>query len=180
MTSSTLCGIYLKISTRVQERIEYILKGCRCKTGCQTRRCKYQWHEPTMKCRPGCHCTNCTNTHTHHTTADNPEAREIELRERLDEHQPDEYLDDNDTKQDEMKEDKELEEIIHFVFGSDHAWDRTKTRNGLGNGSQNGSSKLKICSPSGRGKSFHGHALTSALVTSTSTQVSPGIISESR
>ena len=62
-----------------------------------------------MKCGPGCHCTNCTNTHTHHTTADNPEAREIE---HLDEHQPDEYVDDNDTEQDEMKEDKKLEEII--------------------------------------------------------------------
>ena len=49
--------------TRVQERIQYILKGCRWKTGCQTRRCKYQRHEPPMKCGPGCHCTNCTNTH---------------------------------------------------------------------------------------------------------------------
>ena len=33
--------------------------------------------------------------------------------------------------------------------------DRAKSRNGLGNGSKNGSIKLKICSPSGRGKSFH-------------------------
>ena len=44
-------------------------------------------------------------------------------------------------------------------------WDRTKTRNGLGNGSKNQLSKLKICSPSGYGKSFHGCGLTSALVT---------------
>ena len=109
--------------TRVQERIEYILKGCRCKTGCQTRRYKCQRHKPPMKCGPGCHCTNCTNTHTHHTTADNPEVREIELREHLDEHQPDEYVEDSDTEQDEMKEDEELEEIMHFVFGSDHESD---------------------------------------------------------
>ena len=33
--------------------------------------------------------------------------------------------------------------------------DRTKSWNGLGNGSKNGSIKLKICSPSGHGKSFH-------------------------
>ena len=38
---------------------------------------------------------------------------------------------------------------------------RTKTQNGLGNGSKNGSTKLKSCSPSGRGKSFHGCGLTS-------------------
>ena len=47
--------------------------------------------------------------------------------------------------------------------------DMTKTRNGL----ENGSIKLKICSPSGRGKSFHGRSLTSPLVTKTSVQVSP-------
>ena len=35
--------------------------------------------------------------------------------------------------------------------------DRTKTRNGSGNGSKNGSIKLNICSPSGHGKwSLHG------------------------
>ena len=50
--------------------------------------------------------------------------------------------------------------------------DRTKTLNGSGNGSKNGSSKLKICSPSGRGKSFHGCGLASSLVTSMSMQVS--------
>ena len=51
--------------------------------------------------------------------------------------------------------------------------DRTKTRNGAGNGSKNGSIKLNICNPSGHGKSFHGHGLTSALVTRNSMQASP-------
>ena len=51
--------------------------------------------------------------------------------------------------------------------------DRTKTRNGLENGSKKGSIKVKICSPSGRGKNFHGRSLTSVLVTRTSMQVSP-------
>ena len=53
--------------------------------------------------------------------------------------------------------------------------DRTKTWNELGNRSKNGSNKLKIYSPSGHGKSFHGRGLTSALVTSTSMQVSPPV-----
>ena len=51
-------------------------------------------------------------------------------------------------------------------------WDSTKTRNGSGNGSKNGSI---ICSTSGRGKSFRGHGLTSALVTRTSMQASPPV-----
>ena len=54
--------------------------------------------------------------------------------------------------------------------------DRTKTRNKLGNGSKNRSIKFKICSPSGRGRSFHGRGLTSALVTRMSMQVSPPVL----
>ena len=51
-----------------------------------------------------------------------------------------------------------------FPTSVDYNWkDRTKTRNRLGNGSKNGLIKLKICSPSGRGKSFHSRGLTSAL-----------------
>ena len=53
--------------------------------------------------------------------------------------------------------------------------DRTKTQNGLGNESKNGSIKLKIFTPSGHGKSFHGRSLTSALVIRTSLQVTPPV-----
>ena len=41
----------------------------------------------------------------------------------------------------------------HVLFCSVAVQDRTKTRNSLGNGSKNGMIKLKICGPSGRGKS---------------------------
>ena len=51
--------------------------------------------------------------------------------------------------------------------------DRTKARNGIGNGLKNGSIKLKISSPSVCGKSFHSRGLTSTLVTRTSMQISP-------
>ena len=53
--------------------------------------------------------------------------------------------------------------------------DRTKTRNGLGNGWKNGSIKLKICRPSVRVNNFHSRGLSadSALVTRTSMQVLP-------
>ena len=50
--------------------------------------------------------------------------------------------------------------------------DRTKTQNELGNESKN---KLKIFTPSGHGKSFHGSGLTSALVIRTSMQVTPPV-----
>ena len=46
---------------------------------------------------------------------------------------------------------------LPYSFLGNQQWiclvgDRTKTRNGSGNGSKNGSIKLNICSPSGRGK----------------------------
>ena len=49
---------------------------------------------------------------------------------------------------------------------------QTGLKHRLGNGSKNGLIKLKVCSPSGRWKSFHSRGL-SALVTRTSMQVSP-------
>ena len=58
---------------------------------------------------------------------------------------------------------------IYDIYGMKR--DRTKTRNGLGNGSKNGSIELEICSSLGRGKNLHGRGL-SALVTGTSMQAS--------
>ena len=72
MASSTLWGMPKNI-TRVQE---YIPKGFRCKTGCQTRRCKCQRHEPPVKRGPA--WMSCT------------------AKEQLDEHQPVEHVEGSD------------------------------------------------------------------------------------
>ena len=45
----------------VKERVEGLLKGCGCKTGCQTR--QYRCKAKGKGCGEGCNCTNCTNTH---------------------------------------------------------------------------------------------------------------------
>ena len=44
-----------------KEQVEGLLKGCRCKTGCQTRLC--QCKAKGKGCGEGCNWTNCTNTH---------------------------------------------------------------------------------------------------------------------
>ena len=44
----------------VKERVEGLLKGCGCKTGCQTRQCRCK--AKGKGCGEGCNCTNCTNT----------------------------------------------------------------------------------------------------------------------
>ena len=51
-------------------------------------------------------------------------------------------------------------------------WDRTKSRNRLGNRSKNGLIKLRFVA---LGRSFHGCSLTSAIDTRMSMQVSPPV-----
>ena len=45
----------------VKEQVEGLLKGCGCKTGCQTWQCRCK--VKGKGCGEGCNCTNCTNTH---------------------------------------------------------------------------------------------------------------------
>ncbi len=46
----------------VDARVVGLLKGCKCKSGCSTKRygCRNKWKE----CSIGCDCINCTNTQT--------------------------------------------------------------------------------------------------------------------
>ena len=48
----------------VRERVAGLLKGCSCKTGCETWQCGCKRND--KKCGEGCNCTNCKNKQ--HTT----------------------------------------------------------------------------------------------------------------
>lgn len=45
---------------KVKDRLDYILNGCKCKTGCRSKRCKCK--KAGRVCGPGCQCINCSNT----------------------------------------------------------------------------------------------------------------------
>ena len=45
--------------SEIKERVGLIRKGCSCKTGCKTARCKCR--KKTSHCGPGCKCIGCTN-----------------------------------------------------------------------------------------------------------------------
>ena len=45
----------------VQNRIDYVLSGCKCKTGCTSRRCKCI--KSSHLCGPRCCCVSCQNAH---------------------------------------------------------------------------------------------------------------------
>ena len=45
---------------RVKSRVDLLMKGCGCKSGCSSNRCGCR--KSGELCRPGCRCVNCKNT----------------------------------------------------------------------------------------------------------------------
>jgi len=43
----------------IRQKVHLLLKGCRCVTGCATRRCGCK--KNNTQCSEGCQCTNCIN-----------------------------------------------------------------------------------------------------------------------
>ena len=81
----------------VKERVEGLLKGCGCKTGCQTRQCRCKGKG--NGCGEGCNCTNCTNTHLPTPTVTGS-MEEISVEEIIEDAPP-----------------EDLDEIMEWVFG---------------------------------------------------------------
>ena len=44
---------------KIQATLDFLNKGCTCKTGCKTKRCSCQKKE--RECGAGCECKGCTN-----------------------------------------------------------------------------------------------------------------------
>ena len=44
---------------KVRKRVDLLLKGCACKTGCKTNRCSCKRN--CLACSPGCRCMHCCN-----------------------------------------------------------------------------------------------------------------------
>ena len=59
---------------KVKERLDFALSGCKCKTGCKTRRCKCLKSGKT--CGPGCECVSCDNS-PHSAFSSPPDNKEL-------------------------------------------------------------------------------------------------------
>ena len=110
-----------------------MLKGCKCKGGCKSRRCRCK--KDQRACGPGCQCINCGNLHVHAgkpASEDIPEGHDTtavldadgEDDESSDDDFEDLYGEDNgedDTNDDNLAggvvQDTEMEKIMEFVFG---------------------------------------------------------------
>ena len=47
------------VQGEIQSTIDYLIRGCACKTGCRTKRCKC--NKKGNYCGPGCECQGCSN-----------------------------------------------------------------------------------------------------------------------
>ena len=47
--------------SKVKKRVQLLMRGCGCKSGCRTNRCGCR--KSNTACGPGCRCIDCTNSH---------------------------------------------------------------------------------------------------------------------
>ena len=102
----------LENQTKAKERIEFVLQGCKCKTGCTSKRCKCKKSE--HMCGTGCQCLNCLNTSTHQENKDLDEDHQMVVDSQEDSWESDDYVEESD---DDLEIDDEVDEIMDFVFG---------------------------------------------------------------
>ena len=93
---------------KANRRLEYVLKGCKCKTGCTTLRCKCRKNH--SKCGPGCQCTGCANTY--HQEQKDDDLHHMELEEMNDDKK--EMVETSDEE--DIEDDDEVNEILSHVF----------------------------------------------------------------
>lgn len=103
--------------TTIEKNIAYLTNGCKCKTGCSTRRCGCK--KGNMKCGPSCHCVNCVNSGQQ--CAENSEEHNEILDEILDEEEDGEYDTEVSKESEEQEEeDYNISDITHLmeeIFG---------------------------------------------------------------
>ena len=106
---------------KAKPSLDFVLSGCKCKTGCKTRICSCRKKERV--CGPSCYCQCCTNhSHTHIATSEHVDLLVDELVQV--QNDDDIYVDDSEDdlvewQQEKMDTDDELNTLMDFVFGSD-------------------------------------------------------------
>ena len=103
---------------KTRERVQHVLNGCKCKTGCTTKRCKCK--RQLQGCGPGCHCLNCQNMPIHQSSWKvDEEIHQLEVEDQDQHEATEEYVDDSDEDDRLEMNDEGIDEIMDNVFGSE-------------------------------------------------------------
>ena len=85
---------------RIQATLDFLNKGCTCKTGCKTKRCRCR--KQGRECGAGCECKGCTNITLSHPSTHMDE----------DDHEIDEFeSDDSELEIEDSDEELETEVV---------------------------------------------------------------------
>ena len=88
----------------IRDRVTLLQKGCGCKTGCQTNRCKCR--RDKHDCGPGCKCQGCTNV---------PQTSQTSHELNLDQ--------ESSSESEDEFGDSEVDDIMRDVFGDNRDTD---------------------------------------------------------
>ena len=101
---------------KVVDKVDYLTKGCRCKTGCTSKRCKCKKAE--LHCGPSYQCLNCMNNQQYTSQQADSEQEEVieELAEARKKDGEDESEDSDEDENDIME--LEIDETMNEVFGA--------------------------------------------------------------
>ena len=103
--------------SRIREQVALIRKGCGCKTGCSSARCKCK--KQKGYCGPGCKCTGCTNLPVE-ALATEQEDSDSEVRTN---NERDEDLDLEVSSSDGSHLDVEVNKLMYDIFGDSESDD---------------------------------------------------------
>ena len=105
---------------KAKASLDFILNGCKCKTGCTTQRCSCRKKE--RECGPSCSCQFCNNLNKHGQSSTSSQETDLVVQEMLGENTDDTYVDESEDdleewRSEEMDADEELKTLMEFVFG---------------------------------------------------------------
>ena len=105
-------------ASKVQARLDFAFVGCKCKTGCQTRRCKCVKQDHV--CGPACQHITCKNLQKQSAPDETSPVDDLERDELELETDTTRVVDSDDDGNDELNKDTEdIDDIMDCVFGSD-------------------------------------------------------------
>lgn len=90
------------VKLKIKSTLDFLSKGCGCKTGCKTNRCSCK--KMGRSCGAGCECRGCTNMQL----ASQPSLEEDEEEEE-----------DEETEQEEEEAEDEEEEVVQQEYDDD-------------------------------------------------------------
>lgn len=103
--STQMCAYPECNASKIQKTLDFLSKGCTCKTGCGTKRCCCRKESRT--CGAGCECRGCTNS----TIAQQDRERNEENEEEEGDEEDEEDDEDDDEQYYDEEEDDEDEHI---------------------------------------------------------------------